>query len=131
MDDNVVNRRLLAHVLSVLDVEIRQAENGQEALEIWERWHPHGVLIDLRMPVMDGYEATHRIRQREERAASPTRTVIIAVSAAGLRADSQPVLLEDFDDYVLKPFKPDDIFDTLHRRLGLQYQYADSLVQTS
>ena len=131
VDDNVVNRRLLAHVLSVLDVEIRQAENGQEALEIWERWHPNGVLIDLRMPVMDGYEATHRIRQREERAASPTRTVIIAVSAAGLRADSQPVLLEDFDDYVLKPFKPDDIFDTLHRRLGFQYQYADSLVQTS
>lgn len=125
VDDSKINRRLLAHVLAVLDLDIRQVENGQEALSIWQIWHPHGILMDLSMPVMDGYEATRQIRQREAAQAADTRTVIIAVSASGLDLDHQPDLASAFDGSILKPFKADDIFDTLHRLLGFQYRYAD------
>lgn len=129
VDDSPVNRRLLTHVLSVLEFEIEQAENGQVALEIWQSWQPHVVLIDLRMPVMDGYEAAHYIRQQEKPTAATAnshQTFIVAVSATtGLKDGTQPHPPVDFDGYILKPFKSNDIFNTLQSLLGLRYRYAD------
>ena len=65
VDDQDYNRQLLVNLLSPLDFELREAGNGQEAVAIWENWQPHLIWMDLRMPVMDGYEATRQIRVRE------------------------------------------------------------------
>ena len=65
-EDQPTNRLLLTKLLSRLGFEIREAENGQKAVELWESWKPHLIWMDMRMPVMDGYEATRRIREREQ-----------------------------------------------------------------
>ncbi len=70
VDDREDNRLLLVKLLAPLGFLVQEATNGLEAVEIWESWHPHLILMDLRMPVMDGYEATMeikaRIQQRQE-----------------------------------------------------------------
>ncbi|NEP13371.1 MAG: response regulator [Symploca sp. SIO2C1] len=65
VDDREYNRQLLVNLLSPLDFELREASNGKEAIEVWENWQPHLIWMDLRMPVMDGYEAIQQIRVRE------------------------------------------------------------------
>ena len=70
VDDREDNRQLLVKMLSPLGFAVQQASNGCEAIEMWENWQPHLILMDVRMPVMDGYEATKeikgRIQQREQ-----------------------------------------------------------------
>jgi signal transduction histidine kinase len=65
VEDRWENRHLLVNVLRPLGFDVREAENGKQALDLWETWHPHLIWMDMRMPVMDGYEATRRIRERE------------------------------------------------------------------
>lgn len=127
VDDSPINRRILIRMLSVLNLDLQQAKNGQEAVKLWESWRPNGVLMDLRMPVMNGYDAAQNIRQQESQSPSHAHTVIIAVSATLPEFSHQQSHLSDsdFDGYILKPFKPDDIFGALHNLLGLQYRYVD------
>ena len=66
VEDRWENRHLLVNVLKPLGFDVREAENGKEALDLWETWHPHLIWMDMRMPVMDGYEATRRIREKEQ-----------------------------------------------------------------
>jgi|GEM_PF-117296 len=65
VDDRDYNRQLLVNLLSRFDFELKEACNGQKAVEVWENWQPHLIWMDLRMPVMDGCEATQQIRLRE------------------------------------------------------------------
>jgi PAS domain S-box-containing protein len=127
VDDSPVNRRLLNHILSVLAVDIEEAENGVAAVTLWQHWQPHVVWMDLRMPVLDGYEATRQIRALEQ--ALPAhlahRTVIIAVSATGLYDPAPESLEAEFDDFLQKPFKVPAIFEALQKHLNLEYQYAE------
>jgi len=66
VDDQQDNRQVLVNLLHFPEFALREARNGQEAVEIWETWEPHLIFMDIRMPVMDGYEATKRIRRAEE-----------------------------------------------------------------
>lgn len=65
-EDQLANRLLLTKLLNRLGFEIQEAENGQRAVELWKSWKPHLIWMDMRMPVMDGYEATQRIRKMEQ-----------------------------------------------------------------
>jgi PAS domain S-box-containing protein len=139
-DDREDNCQLLVKMLSPLGFLLQQARNGAEAVEIWEIWQPHLILMDLRMPVMDGYEATIEIRARiqqreEEQAASEETNVcsrespipkIIALTASTIEERRSFALLVGCDDFIRKPFRKTDIFDTLNKHLGVNYTYSSS-----
>ena len=121
VDDQEVNRRLLAKIFSPLGFELREAANGKQALEIWETWEPHLIWMDMRMPVMDGYEATRRIKATTRGMA----TIIIALTASALEEDRAVILSEGCDDYIRKPFHEEDLFEAIARHLGVQYVYEE------
>ncbi len=119
VDDQEINRRLLQKLFEPVGFEVRQAANGQEALETWRDWEPHLVWMDMRMPVMDGYEATRRIKSSTRGMA----TVVIALTASALEEDRLVILSEGCDDYVRKPFREEELFQVAARHLGIAYLY--------
>jgi two-component system sensor histidine kinase ChiS len=121
VDDKEVNRKLLLKLLSPLGFEVREAENGQQAIEMWESWAPHLIFMDMRMPVMDGYEATRRIKGSTKGQA----TVIVALTASALEEDRLVILSEGCDAYIRKPFREEDLFDTLTKHLGVRFTYRE------
>jgi len=120
VDDNWDNRKLLVKLLSPYGFNLREAMNGQEAVDIWETWGPHLILMDMRMPVMDGYEATKRIRTQASRMPHP---VIIAVTANVLEEGRGEVMSIGCDDIVIKPFVEYDIFEMLEKHLKVKFIY--------
>ena len=120
VDDSQVNRALIVRLFEPLGFEVREAPNGRQALEIWQAWEPHIVWMDMRMPVMDGYEATRRIKATTRGQA----TVVIALTASALEEDRAVILSEGCDDYVRKPFREQDLLAVLTRHLGAQFIYA-------
>lgn len=140
VDDREDNRQLLVKMLSPLGFGLQQATNGREAIEMWESWHPHLILMDVRMPVMDGYEATKEIKasiqQREQEQqkngemniSAPESPIpkIIALTASTIEGRRSFALLVGCDDFISKPFCKKDIFDTLNKHLGVKYVYSNS-----
>jgi PAS domain S-box-containing protein len=141
VDDREDNRQLLVKMLSPLGFELQEATNGREAIEIWENWHPHLILMDVRMPVMDGYEATKEIKasilQREQEQQengemnmnAPESPIpkIIALTASTIEGRRSFALLAGCDDFISKPFRKTEIFDTLSKHLGVKYVYSNSM----
>ena len=121
VDDSVDNRKLLVELLEPLGFEIREANNGQESIEVWERWQPDLIWMDMRMPVMDGYEATRQIKT----APGGQSTVIVALTASAFEEERARVLSTGCDDFVRKPFREAEIFDKLSEHLGVRYLYKD------
>ncbi|MBN2548806.1 MAG: response regulator [Anaerolineales bacterium] len=121
VDDQEVNRKLLAKIFIPLGFEVKEAENGKQALITWEYWQPHLILMDMRMPVMNGYEATRQIKATTQGQA----TIIIALTASALEEDRVVILSEGCDDYIRKPFHEDELLATVARYLGVQYIYQD------
>jgi len=100
VEDNVDNRRILVYRLRRIgEFEIREAGNGEEALQAVEHDPPDLIFMDLKMPVMDGWEATRRLRQT----AVGARIPIIALTAQAMAGDEQKALAAGCDDYVAKP----------------------------
>ncbi|WP_293369611.1 response regulator [Microcoleus sp. CAWBG556] len=140
VDDRKDNRQLLVKMLSPLGFAVKQASNGREAVEMWENWQPHLILMDLQMPVMDGCEATMeirlRIQQRQSKQAmgeeinvsgvKPLIPKIIALTASTIEGRRSFALFVGCDDFINKPFRKNDIFDTLHKHLGVKYLYSNS-----
>jgi signal transduction histidine kinase/FixJ family two-component response regulator len=123
VDDKAVNRQLMCKLLAPLGFEMQEASNGQEAIAIWEQWQPHLIWMDMRMPVMDGYEATKTIKSHVKGSA----TAVIALTASVLEEEKAIVLSAGCDDFVRKPFKEATIFDILVKHLGVQFIYENTL----
>jgi PAS domain S-box-containing protein len=121
VDDAPDNRDLLADLLRPLGFEIREAHNGAVALEVFQQWAPHAVLMDMRMPVMDGYEATRQIKASEAGRTVP----VIAVTASAFKNSQAAVLATGISAYLRKPFRPEELYEALASCLGLRYVYAD------
>ena len=124
VDDKPDNRQLLIQLLSPLGFELREASNGREAIEVWETWQPHLIFIDLRMPVMDGLEATKQIRKNQN---SPA-TKIIALSAGILEEKRSAALEAGCDDFIHKPFREADIFESMSKHIGVRFVYDEPTV---
>ena len=99
--------------------EVREAVNGQEAVEIWQQWRPHLIWMDLRMPVMDGTEATHCIKALPD----GKNTRIIALTAAAFEDDRLKALSNGFDGFIRKPFREKYIVKALAEHLGVHFVY--------
>jgi len=117
VDDIQTNRSLLTAILRPLGFEVREAGDGEEALEVYRQWSPSAVLMDMRMPVMDGYEATRRIRAAE----TGRHTPIIAVTASAFDDLRDQVMAVGVDIYLRKPFRSDELLEALEQCLGLRY----------
>ena len=120
-DDIEDNRELLAQLLAPVGFEIRLATNGAEAVEAFEQWRPHLVLMDFRMPVMDGHEAISRIRALP----GGMDATIIAVTASAMDENRQELLEIGADDFISKPFREAELFQKIHAHVGVEYIFAD------
>ncbi len=121
VEDGEDNRRLLRQVLEPLGFQVREAIDGQQGVEQWREWRPQLVWMDMRMPVLDGYEATRQIRTIP----GNENTKIIALTASAFEEDRQKVLHAGCDDFVCKPFREEELFAKMHEHLGLVYVYED------
>jgi len=123
VEDNAANRLLLSDLLEQVGFTVKMATNGQEGVEVWESWHPHLIFMDLQMPQMDGYEALREIQQKQQKNPQLDTIPIIAISASAFEETLQNVRDAGFSDFVRKPFQKQEIFDILHKHLGVRYLY--------
>jgi len=121
VEDNVTNRDLLVELLTPFGFDLRAAANGAEGVEVWDEWQPHLVWMDMKMPVMDGYEATRQIKTRAESTEHPA--IIIAMTASVFEEERAAILAAGCDDFVRKPFHEYEICRMLHRHLGVRFRY--------
>ncbi|MEM1182511.1 MAG: response regulator [Acidobacteriota bacterium] len=124
VDDAEENRRLLSRLLSTVNISVREAADGVEAVETWGHWRPELIFMDIRMPRMTGDEAARRIRQAEAELGAK-RTIIIALTATAFEHDRRRILAAGCDDLVTKPFQDSLLFDKLTEHLEIQFLYKD------
>lgn len=122
VDDQLENRQLMVRILSQLGLAVREATNGQEAVQLWRDWQPDLIWMDIRMPVLDGYEATKQIRAMEGELSS----VIIALTAQASQSDRTLALAAGCNDYITKPFRETTLLLKMAEHLGLEYLYAEA-----
>lgn len=119
VEDKEYSRMLLRQLLESVGFLVAEAENGQQAVEKFEEWHPHFIWMDMRMPIMNGYEATRRIRSFPY----GKEAYILALTASAFEEEKVNVLAAGCDDFVRKPFRESEIFDRMASFLGVEYLY--------
>jgi len=122
VEDQRDNQLLLSQLLESVGFQVRIADNGQQGVELFQSWHPHLIWMDGRMPVMNGMEATRRIRQLP----GGGDIKIIAVTASAFSAERKEMLVSGMDDYIRKPFRAQEIYDCMSKHLGVKYLYTTS-----
>ncbi len=152
VEDRLENRQLMVQLLTTTGFVVQEAQNGQQAVTLWSNWQPHLIWMDLRMPVMDGYEATQQIRARERfrntgvqeytstgvresenstsasfssNLAASEQTIIIALTANAFEEDRQQALSVGCDDFICKPFREEEVFEKMAHYLGVRYIYEE------
>jgi signal transduction histidine kinase/CheY-like chemotaxis protein len=116
VEDNVVNRMIGAEMLQSLGVQVIEAEDGQQAVALLEHHHVDMVLMDIQMPVMDGYAATRLVRDREQRLRLP-RVPIAALTANAFEEDAAQALAAGMDAHLAKPYSRSQLRKLLERWL--------------
>jgi PAS domain S-box-containing protein len=132
VDDAKTNRQLLVKIFEQAGFVIREAENGQQAVTLWEQWHPHLICMDIRMPIMDGFETTRRIRALEKanaRWGSDRLTKIIALTANVFDEDREGILRAGCDDFLCKPFQRKVLLDKIAILLGIDAMTQEATKQ--
>jgi signal transduction histidine kinase/CheY-like chemotaxis protein len=121
VDDRLENRNLLKQLLDSVGFETQTATNGLEAINIWQKWQPNFIWMDMRMPVMDGYEATRKIKAYPQ----GKKTTIVAITASAFEKQKENILAAGCDDSIAKPFQEQTIFDIMAKYLGVSYLYEE------
>ncbi|MEB3275119.1 MAG: response regulator [Prochlorothrix sp.] len=132
VDDRPENRLLLKTLLQPLGFELSEARTGEEAIEQWRLIRPHLIFMDIRMPGLNGYEATaqiHQVLAQEDPALGP-KPVIIALTASVAESEKTALFEAGFDDLMRKPFGEPQLLDRLSHHLGVKYIYQEFGSQT-
>ena len=121
VDDNSLNRQFLLDVLAPLGFDMDEAEDGQAGLDRAREWLPDLILMDLVMPVLDGFEAIRRIR-----ADSDLREIVVfALSASVFEEDRNQSLNAGYDDFLPKPVEVDGLLERVGKHLDLEWVYEE------
>lgn len=119
VDDKEENLYVATNLLKLVGFEVNQAINGEDAITKFENWNPHLILMDMRMPVMDGYEATRRIKATEKGKYIP----IIALTASTFEDETEKMRLLEMQDFLRKPFRENELYSAIGKALGISYVY--------
>jgi PAS domain S-box-containing protein len=124
-EDNPTNRLLLHKILQRIGFDLKEATNGQEAIDTWKAWQPDLIFMDMRMPILDGQDAVQQIRTAEALFAphDRRRTIIVALTASAFSEHREEMLTAGCDDFICKPFKVQEILETIARHLDAEYLY--------
>jgi CheY-like chemotaxis protein len=121
VDDATDNRRLLVNLLGNIGFEVKEAKDGADAVDRFLDWSPHAILMDLRMPVMDGSQAIVRIRSLPR----GREVKIIALTASTFEEDRRAMMQIGADDFLGKPFVNANLLEKLRVLLSLSYVYSE------
>jgi len=124
-EDTEASRILLVTLLKSVGFDVRAVVDGREAVDILEHWRPDLIWMDIRMPVMDGLEATRCIKSTE----SGKLIKVVALSAHVLGEEREEIIAAGCDDFVGKPYREHEIFEVMAKHLVLQYVYEENLVE--
>ena len=121
VDDQPTNRDWLVKLLRSIGFSVQSAENGEAAIQGWEKWSPRLILMDVHMPVMDGIEATRKIK------ADPRgrETVIVALTASAMDEDRRVVAESGADDFLAKPCREDELMEKMRTLLDIAFDYEE------
>ena len=122
VEDQPENRLFLVQLLESVGFEVQQATNGQEAIAQFQEWHPDLIWMDMRMPVLDGYEATRQIRTSSAPATAPK---IIALTASAFEDERAAILTAGCDDLFFKPATEAVLFEKMSQHIGVRYLYEE------
>ena len=120
-EDHPDNRQVVQQFLAWIGCEVCLAADGREAVEAYRSRQPHLILMDMRMPVMDGYEATRAIRALP----GGDEVSIVALTASAFEEDRERVLAAGCDEVLSKPVEAERLFEAIGRRLGLRFKFAE------
>jgi signal transduction histidine kinase/DNA-binding LytR/AlgR family response regulator len=126
-EDQPENRLLLRRILAPLGFELREACDGLEAIEAFRAWQPDLVWMDIRMPRMDGLEATRRIRALP----GGHKVRIVALTAHALEEERARIMAVGCDDFIRKPYRDAELFEALSRHLGVRFLREDEPLPSS
>jgi len=121
VDDRVENRDMLDRLLRLVGFHCSLAEHGAAGLEQWREGRPDLILMDLRMPVLDGFGAVEQLRRQEAEAGLP-RTPVLAISASVYDVSTEDLIRRGFDAFLTKPIDEDQLFASLEDLLGLRFE---------
>jgi CheY-like chemotaxis protein len=116
VEDNIVNRMIGAEMLKSFGVDVMEAEDGAQAVALLERQRVDLVLMDIQMPVLDGYAATRQARERESRLRLP-RVPIVALTANAFDEDAAQSMAAGMDAHLAKPYSRKQLRELLQRWL--------------
>lgn len=126
VDDLEPNRTITRLILKENGYEIQEAEDGNEAIKLLTTFNPDIILMDINMPIMDGLEAMLTIRASNE---NYSKIPIVAVTAGGFKGDRNELIAQGFSDYILKPFKTDELLGSINRFVGKKEVVQESKVE--
>lgn len=121
VDDVLESRELLTSLLTQVGFDVLEAVNGKEGIEAWKNHNPDLIIMDIRMPVMNGMEATRQIRLAESDLFVP----IIAATASAFEEEKQTILDTGMNGYLRKPIQEQELFDLIAVCLNVEYTYFD------
>jgi CheY-like chemotaxis protein len=116
VEDNIVNRMIGAEMLRSFGLEVMEAEDGAQGVALLERQRVDLVLMDIQMPVLDGYAATRQVREREARLRLP-RVPIVALTANAFDEDAAQSMVAGMDAHLTKPYSREQLRELLLRWL--------------
>jgi PAS domain S-box-containing protein len=121
VDDQQTSRAVLCELLTATGFEIKQAESGSETLHVFESWMPHLILMDLRLPDMDGVEVVKRLKMTDRGRETP----VVAVTAEAFDEERSRTRKAGFAAHICKPYKEHELFGVIASCLELEYFYMD------